>query len=97
MSMNAKKIRKEKQLWNREDQILETHILYKWDSTKSPHFLVRKWFHRLQANCIILKNPKEFGTSNHRKIFYGIDYVGKNIRYSNVNNYMNLHVENTKG
>ena len=79
-----------------EDQILETHIPYNWDLTKSPHILINKWYHRLRDNCVVLKNPRESGSSNERKIFYDVDSIGKNINYNTNKNYMNLNIERTK-
>ena len=56
------KIRKEKNYWDKEDEILESHIPYGSDGTKSPHILINKWFHRLRGNCIALKIHVKRGT-----------------------------------
>ena len=47
-------------------------------------------------NCIVLKNPSETGRLKDRKIFYEIDSIGENIRYTNRGNDMNLLLEHTK-
>ena len=86
MSMKSKKIKREQKKWDNEDQILETHIPYNWDSTKSPHILINKWYHRLSNNCIILSKPRETGPSNKRQIFYDINSIGENIQYSRKKN-----------
>ena len=37
-----KKNRKEKSYWEKEDEILGSHIPYGGDATKSPHILINK-------------------------------------------------------
>ena len=82
--------------WDKEDEILESHIPYGGDATKSPHILINKWFHRLHANCIILKKPCEEGNLKDRQIHYEIEYIGPNVVYKANRNYLNLQLENTK-
>ena len=96
MSMKNKKTKRDEKKWLKEDQILLTHIPYNCDSTKSPHILLNKWYHRLSDNCIVLSKPREIGSSKNRQIYYDIDFVGKNVKYVKKRIYLNLHVENTK-
>ena len=81
MSMKNKKLKKEEKKWSNEDQILLTHIPYNCDSTKSPHILINKWYHRLSDNCIVLSKPREINSSKNRQIYYDIDFIGKNVKY----------------
>ena len=32
----------------------------------------------------------------NRKIFYDIDFIGENVKYRNMNKYLNLQLENTR-
>ena len=96
MSMKKKKLKREEKKWFSEDQILLTHIPYNCDSTKSPHILINKWYHRLSDNCIVLSKPREIGSSTNRQIYYDIDVIGKNIKYVKKKNYLNLHIDNMK-
>ena len=95
-SVRTKKIRKEKHHCERESEILESHIPYGSDATKSPHILINKWFHRLRDNSIILKKTCEEGNLKDRQIQYEIEYIGPNIIYKAKRNYLNLELENTK-
>ena len=88
-------MKKEKNYWTKEDDLLLTHIPYNGQSTKSPHILINKWFHRLKKNYIVLKTPREIGEMKKRKIYYEIDFMGENIKYSRMNNYINLQLKNT--
>ena len=47
-SIENKRNKKESKYWAKEDEILLTHTPYNGDSTKSPHILINKWFHRLK-------------------------------------------------
>ena len=94
--MNYKKVERENKHFDQKGKIMESHIPYNCASTKSPHILITKWFYRLQKNCIVLKNPSETGRLKDRKIFYEVDSIGENIRYTNRGKYMNLLLENTK-
>ena len=96
MSVKNKKIKQERKKWDNKDQILETHNPYNWDSTKSLHILINQWYHRLRDNCVVLKIPRESGSSNERKIFYDVDLIGKNINYNTNKNNMILNIERTK-
>ena len=91
--MNYKKVERENKYFDQKGKIMESHIPYNCASTKSPHILITKWFYRLQKNCIVLKNPSETGRLKDRKIFYEVDSIGENIRYTNRGN---LLLENTK-
>ena len=62
---------------------MKTRIPYNCDAMIFPHILINKWFHGLRHNCKDVKNPKETGKSKERKIFYQINFVGKNIRGNN--------------
>ena len=92
----TKKSKKKKKYFKREDHILDTHIPYNGDATKSPHILIQKWFHRLRENCIVLKMPQEEGKLKNRLIHYEIDYIGRNVMYKTKNKYLNIQLENTK-
>lgn len=88
--------KKGKRFWDKEDAILNNHIPYNGLSNRSPHILINKWYHRLRDNCIILKSPKEIGDNKFRKIFYEIDEVGKNVKFSKRSKYMNLQLESVR-
>ena len=79
-----------------EDQILETHMPYNWNSKKTPHILINEWYHQLRDNCVLLKNPRESASSNGRKIIFDVDLIGKNFNYFTNKNYMNLNIERIK-
>ena len=97
MSANSRKNKKMLTYWEKEDKILASHIPYNSMSTRSPHILINKWFHRLSDNCIVLKKPREVGQcAKDRKIYYDIDRIGKNVQVSNKGKYLNLQLENTK-
>ena len=55
-SIKKKEIKRENMYWDKEDEILLSHIQYNFDSTKSLHILINKWYHRLQDNSIVLKS-----------------------------------------
>ena len=95
-SVNFKRKKKETKYWAKEDELLLTHIPYGGESTKSPHILINKWFHRLKKNCIVLKNPRENDDRKNRKIFYDIDFIGENIQYVSTKKYINFKMENIK-
>ena len=94
-SMRYKRTKKEKKYWDREDEILASHIPYDGDATKSPHILINKWFYRWRENCIILKHPHEEGNLKDRQIHYEVSYIGHNIIYKTKKNYLNIQLENT--
>ena len=91
-----KKNRKEKSYWDKEDEILGSHIPHGGDATRSLHILINKWFYRLRGNCIILKNPCEAGNLKDCQIQYEIEYIEPNIMYKANKNYLSLQLENTK-
>ena len=95
-SIENKRNKKESKYWAKEDEILLTHTPYNGDSTKSPHILINKWFHWLKKNDIALKSPRENKEKRNRKIFYEIDFIGENIKYSTTRKYLNFHLENTE-
>ena len=73
---------------------MESHIPYNCASTKLPHILINQWYYRFWQNCIVLKNPYETGRLQDRKIFYKVESIGENIRFTNRGKYMNLLLEN---
>ena len=89
-------MKKETKYWVREDELLLTHIPYSGDSTKSPHILINKWFHRLKKNCIVLKNPRENNDKSNCKVFYDVDFIGENVKYVSTQKFINFQMENTK-
>ena len=95
-SVHIKRTKKETKYWAKEDELLLTHIPYGSESTKSPHILINKWFHRLKKNCIVLKNPRENDNQRNRKIFYDVDFIGENVKYISSKKYINFQMENIK-
>ena len=84
----------ENKLFDQEEQIMESHIPYNCTSTKLSHILINKWFYMLQKNCIALTNPSEIGRLKDRKIFYEVDSIDENIRYTNRGKYITLSLIN---
>ena len=91
-SVKHKRMKKETKYWVREDELLLTHIPYGGDTTKTPHILINKWFHRLKKNCIVLKNPRENNDKSNRKIFYDIDFIGENVKYVSTKKFINFQM-----
>ena len=61
--------------------MLNAHIPYGPDTTKSPHIHINKSFHCIQNNCIILHSPVEKGNGAGRKIHYEHVEFGKKVQY----------------
>ena len=56
-----KKRKREDKCWEKDNQMLNTHIPYGPEMTKSPHIHVNKSFHHIKDNCVILHSPTEKG------------------------------------
>ena len=95
MSMKKKKRKREDKFWEKDDQMLNMHISYSPDATKSPHIHINKSFHRIQDNCIILYSPIEKGNGTGRKMYYERVEFGTKVQYTAKKKYINLHPENT--
>ena len=81
-SMKRKDKIKTRKYFKNHDDILEAHIPYGSTANKSPHIMVNHWYHRLKNNCILLKFRSENGDKKNRKVFYEIEDIGKNVKWS---------------
>ena len=95
-SLQWKKQRKYDKYFKIHDSILETHIPHGPTANKSPHIIIKKWYHRVKDNCILLKLKKEVDDRKNRKIFYDIEKCGKNVMIQEKKNIINVNLEGTK-
>ena len=42
------------------------------------------------------ESKRKWQKKKNRKIFYDIDFIGENVKYRNMNKYLNLQLENTR-
>ena len=81
-SAKRKKEIKHEKYFKKHDNILESHIPYGPTANKSPHIIIKKWYHRVKENCIQLCLKNETDDKKNRKIYYKIERYGKNVRVS---------------
>ena len=96
MSMRKKKLIKESKYFKQHDEIVNTHIPRGLGANKSPHIILKQWYHRIQKNSIVMRAPKEIKNCRNRQIIYEIESWGANVRFNEKNNNYTLNVEGTK-
>ena len=95
-SLQRKKERKYDKYFKTHDSILETHIPHGPMANKSPHIIIKKWYHRVKDNCILLRLKKEINDKKNRKIFYDVEKYGKNVMIQEKEKKINVNLEGTK-
>ena len=95
-SLKRKKQMKYDKYFKTHDSILETHIPHGPTANKSPHIIIKKWYHRVKDNCILLRLKNELNDKKNRKIYYDVEKYGKNIKVTSKKNYMNINLDGTK-
>ena len=80
--MKKKKSMKEQKYFRQHDKILEINIPYGFNATNSPHVVLHKWYHIFKDNCILLKLNGESFEGKNRQIFYKIQKIGDNVKFT---------------
>ena len=90
---------KHKKEWEEYCKFMNANLEKKRNYHESPHIIIRKSFHLIYDNSIILKNPVlSEDTSFYRKIYYDVDRVGKNVKILSKNkNYKTVKLDEIKG
>ena len=95
-SLKRKQVRKYDKYFKTHDSILETHIPHGPVANKSPHIIIKKWYHRVKENYILLRLKKETDDKKNRKIFYDVEKYGKNVMIRAKENHININLDRTK-
>ena len=78
-----KAVEKEKDYLHDYYDLLLHNLLKEYYTTQSPHLVIsRQWFFKIKNHSIMLKDAHEVNDNNQRKIYYEVDKIGKNVRYT---------------
>ena len=94
-----KKLVWHEQAWDEYCKFINANLEKQKNYTESPHIVIRRSLYLIEDNSIILRSPTiPDDTSFHRKIYYEIEKLGKNIKIHSKNKkYKNVKIDDIIG
>lgn len=94
--IKRKRIEKEKNYVQNYNDLLVDNLIKEFHTTKSPHLVINnKWFTKIKHNVIMLKSPMEIEIESKRRMYYEIDFFGRDVEYTRKGNTWVLNISNT--